>query len=99
MSYPCHVVGCKASDWSGVKLRHSLPKDPHLRAVWLERIGLSESAAPRSARVCGRHFPPEAYLYNPEFVQRSAVGMKHLHLKKNTVPTLLLPKTRVSLSD
>ncbi|KAH9384416.1 hypothetical protein HPB48_026423 [Haemaphysalis longicornis] len=78
-------------------MRHSLPKDPHLRAVWLERIGLSESAAPRSVRVCGRHFPPEAYHYNLEFVQRSAVGMKHLHLKKNTVPTLLLPKTRAQV--
>ncbi|KAH9372204.1 hypothetical protein HPB48_019215 [Haemaphysalis longicornis] len=78
-------------------MRRSLPKDPHLRAVWLERIGLSESAAPISARVCGRHFPPEAYLYNLEFVRTSAVGIKHLHLKKNTVPTLLLPKTRAQV--
>ncbi|XP_077548656.1 uncharacterized protein LOC144161992 isoform X2 [Haemaphysalis longicornis] len=72
---------------------HSLPKD--LRAVWLERIGLSESVAPRSSRACCRHLQPEAYLYNPEFVQRSAVGMKHVHLKNNTVPNLLLPKTRL----
>ncbi|KAH9365752.1 hypothetical protein HPB48_020387 [Haemaphysalis longicornis] len=41
-------------------------------------------------------FPAEAYLYNLEFVQKSAVGMKHLHLKKNIVPTLLLPKTRAN---
>ncbi|KAH9367745.1 hypothetical protein HPB48_010332 [Haemaphysalis longicornis] len=73
-------------------MRHSLPKDPHLRAVWLERIGLSESAAPRSVRVCGRHFPPEAYHYNLEFVQRSAVGMKHLHLKRIPCRLCYFPK-------
>lgn len=93
---PCCVVGCKAIDWRRVKPRHILPTDPTLRAAWLRLIGHSEASLPENPRVCGRHFAPGAYNYNPAFVESTGVGMCRLHLMSDSLPTLFLPKTEVS---
>ncbi|KAK8779265.1 hypothetical protein V5799_019396 [Amblyomma americanum] len=99
MDGPCCVVGCKARDRQGVTNRHALPKDEGTRAVWLQRIGLSQWDTHKSPRVCGRHFSPDDYCYNPEFVRRTGVIVKKLRLKPRALPTLFLPTTKEPLRN
>lgn len=90
MNRPCCVSGCKARDRRNVILCHTLPKDEGERAIWIERIGLSRSDKRKGLRVCGRHFTPDDYLYNPEIMKQLGVDLKH-RLKPKVVPTLFLP--------
>ncbi|XP_077491408.1 uncharacterized protein LOC144102018 [Amblyomma americanum] len=91
MNTPCCVVGCKPGDWRGVELRHIIPRGVRERAAWLERIGLPASHARRRLAVCGRHFAPDAYYYNPALVRLSGMNVKRLKLRPKSLPTLFLP--------
>ncbi|XP_077538409.1 uncharacterized protein LOC144150981 isoform X2 [Haemaphysalis longicornis] len=90
---PCCVVGCEAVDRRNVKVRHALPRKPTLRAAWLQLIGCAESSlAGGDARVCGRHFAPDAYTYDAALVKRLGMGFPKPRLKANSLPTLFLPE-------
>ncbi|XP_077497988.1 uncharacterized protein LOC144108691 [Amblyomma americanum] len=65
-----------------------------------ELSGSSASDSPpsdkrKSPRVCGRHFSPDDYCYNPEFVRRTGVNVKKLRLKPRALPALFLPTTKL----
>ncbi len=36
---------------------HRFPRDPAVRKVWLNTLGVQENALKPSSRVCSRHFP------------------------------------------
>ncbi|KAK8764199.1 hypothetical protein V5799_033192 [Amblyomma americanum] len=94
MNRPCCVAGCKARFGQSSDRRHSFPKDEGDRAAWIERLGLSLSDKRKHLRVCGRHFTPDDYTYNPEFMKQSGLAWKKLRLKPKAVPTLFLPTTK-----
>ena len=66
------------------------PKDPALRAIWLEKCARKERFNAENAAICSAHFLPEDY--DPSYLVKKSVMPNALaRLRKGAVPSLHLP--------
>ena len=68
----------------------SYPKNPVIRAVWLEKSGRKDAFNPENGRVCSEHFLPEDF--DPSyFVKKKLMPATRATLRKDVVPSQRLP--------
>ena len=66
------------------------PKDPALRAIWLEKCARKDKVNPDNVGICSAHFLPEDY--DPSYlVKKSVMPKAQARLRKGAVPSLHLP--------